>query len=116
MLFKGKFFTNHGRVAGHAQLKDTVSASGLRKTAEQIKSGHCNKTLILVTEETAANLAGKVPQKVHSSGISSNTTARVANKALGKMPSMGALGEAAPVVVVFAAACAVGIFISDLFD
>ena len=117
---KDVVMTNNGRVVGHAQLKDTVSASGLRKTAEQIKSGHYNKTSIFGTEETAANLAGKVPQKVHSSGISSNTTARVANKALGKMPSMGALGTAAKSGGVAGAAIGAGIeaisSIGDVID
>lgn len=172
---KDVVMTNNGRVVGHAQLKDTISSSGLRKTAEQIKSGHYNKTSIFGTKETAAKLAGKVPQKVNSSGISSETTSRVANKALGRMPTMNALGSAArsggmvgaavkggitgsassaagvaaaglagtavsavtatgvgaavastavgavavaaaPVAVGFAAACAVGSFISSLFD
>lgn len=114
---KDVVMTNNGRVVGHAQLKDTVSASGLRKTTEQIKSGHYNKTSIFGTEETAANLAGKVPQKVHSSGISSNTTARVANKALGKMPSMGALGTAAKSGGVAGAAIGAGIeVISSIGD
>ncbi len=92
---KDVVMTNNGRVVGHAQLKDTISSSGLRKTAEQIKSGHYNKTSIFGTKETAAKLAGKVPQKVNSSGISSETTSRVANKALGRMPTMNALGSAA---------------------
>ena len=92
---KDVVMTNNGRVVGHAQLKDTISSSGLRKTAEQIKSGHYNKTSIFGTEETAAKLAGKVPQKVNSSGISSETTSRVANKALGRMPTMSAIGSAA---------------------
>lgn len=92
---KDVIMTNNGRVIGHAQLKDTISSSGLRKTAEQIKNGHYNKTAIYGTEETAAKLAGKVPQKVHSSGISSEKTSLIANKALGKMPTMSALGSAA---------------------
>ena len=92
---KDVVMTNNGRVVGHAQLKDTISSSGLRKTAEQIRSGHYNKTSIFGTEETAAKLAGKVPQKVHSSGISSETTSRIANKALGRIPTMNALGTAA---------------------
>ncbi|MBQ7630704.1 MAG: hypothetical protein IJS81_10925 [Selenomonadaceae bacterium] len=92
---KDVVMTQNGRVVGHAQLKDTISSSGLRKTAEQIRSGHYSKTSVFGTEETAAKLAGKVPQKIHSSGISSNTTSRIANKALGRMPTMGALGAAA---------------------
>ena len=92
---KDVVMTNNGRVIGHAQLKDTISSGGLRKTAEQIKNGHYNKTAIYGTEETAAKLAGKVPQQVHSSGISSETTSRIANKALGRMPTMSALTSAA---------------------
>lgn len=92
---KDVVMTNNGRVVGHAQLKDTISSSGLRKTAEQIKGGHYSKTSVFGTEETATKLAGKVPQKVHSSGISSKTTSRIADKALGKMPSVSAIGNAA---------------------
>lgn len=81
----------NGKVAGHAQLKDTVSTSGVRKTIAQINSGHYNKTIVLGTAETTAKLQGKVSQQVHSSGISSETTSRIANKALGKMPPMSSL-------------------------
>ena len=81
----------NGKVAGHAQLKDTVSTSGVRKTIAQINSGHYNKTRILGTAETTTKLQGKVSQQVHSSGISSETTSRIANKALGKMPSMSSI-------------------------
>ena len=87
--------TNDGRVVGHAQLKDTVSPSGVRKTVEQIKSGHYNKTTVIGTDETARQVAGKVRQPVRSSGISTETTSRIADKALGNMPSLGALGAAA---------------------
>lgn len=81
----------NGKVAGHAQLKDTVSASGVRKTIAQINSGHYNKTRVLGTAEATAKLQGKVSQPVYSSGISSETTSRIANKALGKMPSMSSM-------------------------
>ncbi|MDM8112075.1 hypothetical protein QUV50_09795 [Phascolarctobacterium faecium] len=81
----------NNKVAGHAQLKDTISKSGTQKTIAQIKSGHYNKTRILGTTETTAKIQNKVSQPVHSSGISSNTTTRIANKALGKMPSTSAL-------------------------
>ena len=117
---KDVVMTNNGRVVGHAQLKDTISSSGLRKTAEQIKSGHYNKTTIFGTEETAAKLAGKVPQKVHSSGISSETTSRIANKALGRMPTMNALGSATRSGGMAGAAIGAGIeaitSISDVID
>ena len=114
---KDVIMTNNGRIVGHAQLKDTVSASGLRKTAEQIKSGHYNKTSIFGTEETAAKLAGKVHQKVHSSGISSETTTRIANKALGKIPTMKALGATAKSGGIAGAAFSAGIeAISSISD
>lgn len=87
--------TNGGKIVGHAQLKDTVSASGGRKTIEQIRSGHYNKTAIFGTEETTRQVAGKVSQNVRSSGISSETTSRIAGKALGRMPKSGVLGAAA---------------------
>lgn len=72
------------KIVGHAQLKDTVSNSGARKTIEQINSGHYSKTKVLGTKETVAKVAGKTTQKVESSGISSETTKRIADKTLGK--------------------------------
>ncbi len=112
--------TNNGRVIGHAQLKDTVSSSGLKKTVEQIKSGHYNKTTVYGTKETAEKIAGKVSQKVRSSGISSETTSRIADKALGKMPSTGALGSAAKCGGMAGAAVSAGIeavsSIKDVID
>lgn len=88
-------FMKHGHIHGSAQLKDTVSNAGVRKTIEQIKAGHYNKTAMYGTKETVAKVAGKVSQKVHSSGISSETTSRIADKALGNMPGLSALGSAA---------------------
>ena len=90
-----------GRVVMHGQLKDTISNSGLRKTAYQIINGHYNKTTVYGTEETTKGVNRILDelnwngQRVHSSGISSSTTARIANKALGKLPSAAALGSAA---------------------
>lgn len=92
---KDVVMTNGRRVVGHAQLKDVVSSNGIRKTAAQINSGKYGKTAVYGTKETAKRLAGKATQKVHSSGISSNTTSRIANKALGKMPTLSGLGAAA---------------------
>lgn len=113
-----------GHVIGHAQLKDTISNSGAAKTAKQILSGHYNKTAVYGTEETAAKvgkkLAGKAVQKVNSSGISSETTSSIANKALGKMPTMGALGNVAKSGGIAGAAFGAGIeavsSISDVID
>jgi len=90
-----------GRVIGHAQLKDTVSTSGVAKTVRQIVKGKYSRTAVYGTEETAAKVTealaktGKVTQKIRSSGISSGTTSRIADKALGRMPTMTALGAAA---------------------
>ena len=72
-----------GKVIGHAQLKDTSSLSGAAKTVKQIKAGKYAKTRVMGTEETFAKIAGKTSQPVHSSGISSETTSRIAGKALG---------------------------------
>lgn len=81
------------KVCGHAQLKDT--AGSISKTVKQINSGHYGKTRIFGTTETAAKAAGKTRQVVHDSGISSTMTKRIANKALGKMPTVGAVSAAA---------------------
>ncbi|MGN0951334.1 MAG: hypothetical protein ACI4OH_11445 [Mitsuokella sp.] len=109
-----------GKIVSHAQLKDTVSSSGVAKTARQIKAGHYNKTRVYGTEETTAKLAGKTTQKVHSSGISSETTQRVADKALGKMPSLSSIGSAAKSGGAAGAAIGAGIeaisSISDVID
>ena len=36
-----------GKVVGHAQLKDTISNAGVRKTIQQINSGHYSKTRVI---------------------------------------------------------------------
>lgn len=115
-----------GKIIGHAQLKDTVSSSGVTKTVQQILDGHYNKTAIYGTKETAklVNEAlakmGKTAQQVYSSGISSTTTQRIADKALGRMPTMTALGTAARSGGVAGAAFGAGIeavsSISDVLD
>ena len=92
---KDVIMTRGGKVIGHAQLKDTSSVSGALKTARQINAGKYGKTAVYGTEETAAKLLGKTQQTVHSSGISSETTSRVAQKALGKLPTTGAVQAAA---------------------
>lgn len=84
-----------GEIIDSAQLKDTVSSSGVRKTVSQIQSGKYSQTTVIGTEETVQKVAGKVAQKVTSSGISTETTSRIANKALGKIPSISAIGSAA---------------------
>ena len=115
-----------GRVIGHAQLKDTVSPSGVAQTVRQIVDGHYNKTAVYGTKETAAKVTdalgrtGKAAQKIRSSGISSETTSRIADKALGRMPTATALGAAARSGGVAGAAFGAGIeavsSISDMID
>ena len=83
-----------GKVIGHAQLKDTVSSSGVRKTIEQIKSGHYNKTAVYGTKETVAKVGKSVSQPVRSTGISSNTTKRIADKALGNAATLNTISSA----------------------
>ena len=89
-----------GKVVNHAQLKDTISNAGVRKTAQQIKAGHYNKTRVIGTEETADKVNKVlekcgVKQRVESSGISYKTTSRIADKTLGKMPTMFDMASAA---------------------
>ncbi len=102
-----------GKVVGHAQLKDTISNAGVRKTVQQIESGHYSKTRVIGTEETAAKV-NKVlekhgfKQRVESSGISSKTTSRIADKTLGKMPTISAVSSAAKAGGVTGAAVGAG--------
>lgn len=102
-----------GRVVSHAQLKDTISNAGVRKTVQQIKSGHYSKTRVIGTEETAAKVNKVlekygVKQRVESSGISSKTTSRIADKTLGKMPTISTLSSAAKAGGVTGAAVGAG--------
>lgn len=102
-----------GKVVGHAQLKDTISNAGVRKTVQQIKSGHYSKTRVIGTEETAAKVNKvlekcSVKQRVESSGISSKTTSRIADKTLGKMPTISTLPSAAKAGGVTGAAVGAG--------
>lgn len=102
-----------GKVVGHAQLKDTISNAGVRKTVQQIKSGHYSKTRVIGTEETAAKVNKVlekygVKQRVESSGISSKTTSRIADKTLGKMPTISTMSSAAKAGGVTGAAVGAG--------
>lgn len=102
-----------GKVVGHAQLKDTISNAGVRKTVQQINSGHYSKTRVIGTEETAAKVNKVlekcgVKQRVESSGISSKTTSRIADKTLGKMPTISTMSSAAKAGGVTGAAVGAG--------
>lgn len=97
------------KVAGHAQLKDTISSAGVKKTITQINSGHYGKTKVLGTIETVKKVQGKTAQQIYSSGISSETTTRIANKALGKMPTLTSLNNVGKAGGVVGAAVSAGI-------
>lgn len=101
--------TQHGKIAGHMQLKDTISAAGIQKTIKQINSGKYSKTSIFGTEETVAKLAGKTSQKVRSSGISSETTSRIADKSLGRAATATSIADAAKSGGMYGAAIGAGI-------
>ena len=92
---KDVIMTKGNKIIGHAQLKDTSSLSGAAKTARQMNAGHYSKTRVFGTEETFAKVAGKTHQQMHSTGISSETTSRIAGKALGNMPTLGMVKSAA---------------------
>lgn len=98
-----------GEIVDSAQLKDTISRSGVRKTVSQIKSGKYSQTTVIGTEETVKEVAGKVTQEVKSSGISTETTSRIADKALGKLPSLSSIGSAVKAGGIAGAAVGAGI-------
>ena len=81
------------KVIGRAQLKDTVSVSGVAKTVKQVASGKYTRTNLMGTTETTKlynqaveNLVkngAKAPQKMTSTGISSMDTSRIAAQTVG---------------------------------
>ena len=103
---KDVIIKKNGKVVGHAQLKDVTSKEGIAKTVKQINSGKYAKTRVY---GTAAKMAGKTNQTVYSDGISTETTTRIANKALGKMPSLKNLHAAGKAGGVAGAAIGAGI-------
>ena len=109
--------TKDGRFLEGFQLKDTASSSGVQKTLHQINSGKYNGTTVVGTEETAAKLAGKTARQVKSSGISSETTKRIADKALGRIPTASALGSVAKSGSMMGAAVGAGVeAVSSVID
>lgn len=85
---------NGGKVIQRMQLKDTVSSSGIAKTISQVSNKHYSGTNLMGTTETVAKYnqaVGKAAangkqtaQQMHSTGISSGDTARIAGKTIGK--------------------------------
>ena len=111
-----------GHVVAHGQLKDTTSIAGIRKTVEQILDGHYCKTRVFGTDETteavneALKRAGANP-RMKSTGISSADTTRIADKALGNMPSFSTCLSAAKTGGVVGAAFGAGIeAVSSILD
>ena len=76
--------TFDGKRAGQYQLKDCVSSGGIRDTLERTRSGQYRNTRLMGTEETTARYgaAAKQGDKImHSTGISSKRTGRIADNA-----------------------------------
>ena len=81
-----------GKVVERIQCKDTPSPSGIKDTISKVKSGKYDGAQLVGTKETAeayAEEAAKngVKKTMENSGVSTETTKRIANKALGVMPS-----------------------------
>jgi hypothetical protein len=95
--------TQAGKVIGRSQLKDT--AKSVHHTVKQVASGKYQRTTLVGTKETVkaynsevtkmASKGANITQKMKSSGISSNDTARIASKALGNRLTGSALKSAA---------------------
>lgn len=110
-------FKQNGKVIQRMQLKDTVGS--IDKTVRQVADGKYNRTLLMGTKETTKAYGSKVAkkaadgvkitQKMSSTGISSSNTARIAEKALGKMPTAQGLATAARGAGVVGAAVGAGI-------
>lgn len=81
-----------GVVKYRAQLKDTVSSSGVKKTVTQGMNGKYQGTNFMGTKETTElyNAATKntAAQKMSSTGISSKDTSRITESFSGKMTSL----------------------------
>ena len=79
-----------GKVLSRMQLKDTPSTSGIIKTVKQVESGKYNAAKMVGTSETAEAYNAKAAAKgigkvMEDSGISTETTSRIASKSLGKV-------------------------------
>lgn len=77
---------NGGKIVERLQLKDTLSDSGVRDTVKRVLDGQYQSAKLVGTEETtkAVNAAlekAGATKRMTSSGISSNTTTRLAQQA-----------------------------------
>ena len=102
--------TKSGKVIERIQYKDTVSPSGVRKTVNQVKSGKYQQAQLWGTKEAAkqyndmAKVEG-ISKRMHSTGISHNSTQRVGDKFTKQPIKAASLGDA----VKHSTAIAVGI-------
>jgi len=88
-----------GKVVERIQYKDTVSRSGVKKTLDQVKSGKYRQAQLCGTIEAsekynAAAKAKGVSKRMHSTGISHNTTKRVGDKFTHQLVSPESIGDA----------------------
>jgi len=89
---------NGGKVVERLQLKDTLSQSGVNKTVKQVLNGQYRSTQLVGTEETTklvnkALAKAGATKRMTSSGVSSNTTTTLAQRA--GASGSGTLGNAA---------------------
>ena len=87
-----------GKVVGRYQLKDTPNS--ISDTIKKVKTGQYNSAQLVCTSETAEAFNAEAAKKgiskvVVDSGISTETTTRIAQKALGNLPSASDLASTA---------------------
>ena len=106
-----------GKIVERLQLKDTPNS--INSVLRQIKSGHYNSAKIVATEETAKELVKKageqgIKKTIKSSGISTKTTTRLAQKAgaKGSGTIIGAVGDAAKSGAKFGGGVSAGIAVA----
>lgn len=109
-----------GVVKHRAQLKDTISPAGVKKTLNQGASGKYSGTNLMGTKETTElyNEAAKYTsaQKMSSTGISSKDTSRIVESFSGKMPSLESVAHNSTRAGSFAAATVAGKVVMDATD
>ena len=91
--------TKSGKVIERIQYKDTVSPSGVRKTVNQVKSGKYQQAQLWGTKEAAKQYndmakAEGISKRMHSTGISHNSTQRVGDKFTKQPIKAASLGDA----------------------
>jgi hypothetical protein len=79
---------SNGQVSARYQLKDLTSQAGQRDLAQRLKAGQYKSVRLVGTRETADiwNSSGH-PRKMQASGISSDTTTRIADNQGARVPN-----------------------------